>query len=125
MHIADRLLRDGRCAGDNDGLKYTWNEARTMCMKHGWRLCYREELNLPGSASCCSRIESVDRCGYDSALVWTNNQGGMQPMSEEGRLNSNFPLMNATQMSVDLGKLQVIRGIQIQGVLSVLKSCTT
>ena len=80
---------------------------------------------MPGSASCCSRIESVDRCGYDSALVWTNNQGGMQPMSEEGRLNSNFPLMNATQMSVDLGKLQVIRGIQIQGVLSVLKSCTT
>ena len=86
-----------------------------MCASKGWRLCYREELNLPGSSGCCSRLQGVDRCGLDRALVWTYNQGGLQPQNEQGRLNSDNPMKNVTQVILDVGKLQSIRGVQIQG----------
>ena len=71
---------------------------------------------MPGSSGCCSRRQGVDRCGYDNALVWTNNEGGLQLQNELGRLNSDSPMKNVTQVTVDLGKLQLIRGVQIQGV---------
>ena len=105
-----------RCAGDGDDATYTWSQAKAMCMEKGWRLCFREELNLPGSSGCCSRRDGIDRCGYDNALVWTNTEGGLQLQNEQGRLNSDSPMKNVTQVTVDLGKLQLIRGVQIQGV---------
>ena len=60
MHIADRLLRDGRCAGDNDGLKYTWNEARTMSStpispKLGWTWSKR----IRGISSCMPKLREL------------------------------------------------------------------
>ena len=107
--------RDYCLSGDKDAAKTTWHEADALCQSRGWRLCTREELNVLGSSGCCSRLEGIDNCGYDNELVWTNTQGGLQKLNTDGRLNSDVALKNFTHVVLDLGKLQFIRGIQLQG----------
>ena len=107
--------RDYCLSGDKDTAKTTWHEGNTLCKSKGWRLCTREELNILGSSGCCSRIPGVDHCGYDNELVWTSTEGGLQPQNKYGHLNSDTALQNVTQVVLDLGKLQFIRGVQLQG----------
>jgi len=107
--------RDYCLSGDKDAAKVTWYEADALCQSRGWRLCTREELNVLGSCGCCSRYQSVDNCGYDNELVWTKTQGGLQDLNTDGRLNSDVALKNVTHVVLDFGKVQFIRGIQLQG----------
>lgn len=71
-------------------------------------------------------MEGVDNCGYDNELVWTSTQGGLQPQNNHGRLNSETALQNVTHVALDLGKLQLIRGVQVQGgyVRMCIWACT-
>jgi hypothetical protein len=107
--------RDFCLSGDKDAAKSSWYQAKALCQARGWRLCSREELNILGSSGCCSRVKDVDHCGYDNELVWTDTQGGLQAQDNQGRLNSDAALKNSTEVTLDLGKLQFIQGIQIQG----------
>ena len=54
---------DSQCfTGDNDAVKVSWIEAKSMCETQGMRLCNsQEEIN-----KCCS-----SGCGYDNQLVWS------------------------------------------------------
>jgi hypothetical protein len=82
-----------------------------MCQAQGWRLCRREELNAKYAARCCAN----DACGYNKTLVWTDNLGGLQNFSEHGRLHSITAFESVTSLTVDLGAMEVIRGVQLQG----------
>ena len=104
--------RDGCLSGDGDAKKVSWHEANAMCKSRGWRLCRREELNRDGSAGCCG---STNKCGYDEELVWTSNQGGSSAASAHGKLDSDTASEGLMQVTVDLGQLKIVRGVQLQG----------
>ena len=104
--------RDGCLSGDNDARKVTWPEAKTKCEARGWRLCRREELNRYDSAGCC---DTLDRCGYNAELVWTSNMGGLQPDDTYGQLYSDTAIEGVTEVIVDLGEVQSVRGVKLQG----------
>jgi len=104
--------RDGCLSGDNDARKVTWPEAKFKCEARGWRLCRRETLNRYDSAGCWS---TADRCGYNAELVWTSNEGGLQPLDTYGRLYNDTAIEGATNITVDLGKVQPVRGVELQG----------
>jgi len=103
---------DGCLSGDNDARKVTWPEAKTQCEARGWRLCRREELNRYDSAGCC---DTLDRCGYNAELVWTSNVGGLQPYDTYGQLYSDTAIEGVTKVTVDLGEVQIVRGVKLQG----------
>ena len=105
--------RDGCLSGDHDTAKYTWHDAKAMCEKRGWRLCRREELIRPGSAGCCGG--NIDKCGYDEQFVWTSNVGGLLKSDNHGRIGSDTAIEDAIQVTVDLGMVKVVRGVQVQG----------
>ena len=115
--------RDGCLSGDHDMVKYTWYDAKAMCEKRGWRLCRREELTRPASAGCCrptslvlqGAVSNYDNCGYDEQLVWTSNVGGVLDDDNHGRIGSDTAVEDSVQVTVDLGRVQVVRGVQVQG----------
>ena len=107
--------RDGCLSGDNDGVKFSWHEAKAKCEAHGWRLCRRDELERPGSAGCCTQTAGVtDRCGYNKELVWTDDVGGTQTSNIRGRIDSDISMDRVLTVTVDLDRVQIVRGIQIQ-----------
>ena len=105
-----------RClSGNGDPSKFTWYEAKAMCEAKGWRLCRREELDAKNGARCCSRDPTYDICGYNTQLVWTSNLGGLQLSDNHGRLHSPVAFESVSHLTVDLGEVLTVRGLQIQG----------
>ena len=102
--------RDGCLSGDREATKYTWRDAKARCEERGWRLCRREELNRPGSAGCCSG----NRCGYNEELVWTSNVGGLLQDNTQGRIGGDVAFESVTEVTLDLGEVQIVRGVQVQ-----------
>ena len=85
-----------------------------MCAAKGWRLCRREELNAKYAAACCAN----DECGYNTKLVWTGTLGGLQTFSDHGRLYSSTAFESVTHLTLDLGAIEIIRGVQLQAGLT-------
>jgi len=108
--------RDGCLSGDNDDVKFSWYEAKAKCEARGWRLCRRGELEMPGSAGCCTRTKTgTDRCGYNTELVWTADIGGTETGNIRGRINSEISFERSKEVIVDLEWIQTVWGIQMQG----------
>jgi len=94
----------------------TFDEAKALCEAKGWRLCTRVELNDYYSSGCCSSkyaTSTPNLCGYDEKLVWTSNIGG-NIVDSRGRLDSDRAMEHVKQVTVDLGKIRAVRGIQMQ-----------
>ena len=107
--------RDGCLSGDKDDVKFSWHEAKAKCEARGWRLCRRDELERPGSAGCCTKTaDGTDQCGYNKELVWTDDVGGTQTGNIRGRIDSDISMDRVFQVTVDLDRVQIVRGIQIQ-----------
>ena len=119
--------RDGCLSGDGakgKSVNKTFYEAEALCEAQGRRLCTRQELSGVFSSGCCiSNYPDLSKhshgfrnmCGYDDKLVWTSVLGGLQELNSRGRLYSDNVLKGITQVTVDLGAVQVVRGIQTQG----------
>jgi len=113
------LSGDWKESGDGQSPNKTFYEAKALCEAKGWRLCTRNEMNEEYSSGCCTskytKTTVPNKCGYDERLVWTSDMAGLQVIDGEGRVDSDRALENVRQVTVDLGEVQTVRGIRMQG----------
>ena len=106
--------RDGCLSGRDNTTKRTFFEAEKLCKDKGWQLCSSSQMNNQrGWLSCCV---STAPCGhYNRELVWTSSRAGLQMPDGRGRLFNDVAMLGVKRVTVDLGSLQAVRGIQMQG----------